>query len=153
PSLEVREEPSFSPNGRNIAVTGSDENGPGLFLVSIDGGAPVRLYDKLCYHPLWSPDGQYVLFSEYFQGPLMRVNAVSTDRKPVVLPEIRFAQPQVATSPVPYRFLPDGKSLVMQDGGWGNQQFWLVNLETGQRRQLTDLHAGRSIRGFDVAPD
>lgn len=32
-------------------------------------------------------------------------------------------------------------------------QFWLVDLATGQRRQLTDLRPGRSIRGFDVAPD
>ena len=69
------------------------------------------------------------------------------------LPEIQFTQPQLAKSPVAYRFLPDGRSLVMQDGGWRRQQFWLVNLETGQRRQLTDLRGGASIRGFDVTPD
>jgi Tol biopolymer transport system component len=52
-----------------------------------------------------------------------------------------------------YRFLPDGKSLVVKEGTWRTPQFWLVNLETGARRQLTDLRPGRPIRGFDVAPD
>jgi Tol biopolymer transport system component len=53
----------------------------------------------------------------------------------------------------PYRFLPDGKSLVMMDGEWRKPQFWLVNLETGARRQLTDLRPGRSTRSFDVTRD
>ena len=52
-----------------------------------------------------------------------------------------------------YRFLPDGKSLVVQQGEWRKPQFWLVNLETDARRQLTDLRPGRSTRSFDVTPD
>jgi len=52
-----------------------------------------------------------------------------------------------------YRFLPDGKSLVLLDGDLRKPMFWLVNLETGARRQLTDLRAGRSTRSFDVTPD
>jgi Tol biopolymer transport system component len=153
PSLDVRGAPSWSPDGKSIAVMGSDEKGPGLFLAAVDGGAPTRLYDKLCYYPLWSPDGQSILFAEYFQGPRMHVKAITPEGKPVPLPEIQFAAPQVAKSPVAYRFVPDGRSLVMQDGGWRRQQFWLVNLETGQRQQLTNLRAGSSIRGFDVTPD
>ncbi len=52
-----------------------------------------------------------------------------------------------------YRFLPDGKSLVVQQGEWRKPQFSLVNLETGARRQLTDLRPGQPIRSFDVARD
>jgi Tol biopolymer transport system component len=53
----------------------------------------------------------------------------------------------------PYRFLPDGKSLVLLDGEWRKPQFWLVNLQTGERRQVTDLRPGRSTRSFDVTRD
>jgi TolB protein len=153
PSLDVRGTPSWSPDGKTIAVTGFDDKGPGLFLVPLDGGAPVRLYDKLCYHPLWSADGKYILYAEYFQGTLMHVKAITPEGKPVSLPDIQLSQVQVARSPVPYRFLPDGKSIVLLDGGWRQQQFYLLSLETGRRRQLTDLRAGPSVRGFDVSPD
>jgi Tol biopolymer transport system component len=38
-------------------------------------------------------------------------------------------------------------------GRFPNQNFWAVDLETGQRRQLTNLKAGDSIGSFDVSPD
>jgi Tol biopolymer transport system component len=153
PAVDVRGEPSWSPDGKFIAVTGSDANSPGLFLVPVDGGAPARVYDKFCYFPLWSPDDRYILFAEYIQGPVMHLKAVTPQGKPVVLPEIELTFPALARSPSPYRFLPDGKNLVMQQGGFRKQQFWLASLETGQRRQLTDLRPGRNIRTFDVTPD
>jgi Tol biopolymer transport system component len=119
----------------------------------VDGAVARQLYDKICYHPLWSPDGQSILVAEFYQGPLMHLKALALDGKPLPLPEIQLTQIQVARSPVPYRLLPDGKSLVLQVGSWRSQHFWLVDLATGQRRQLTNLRPGRSIRGFDVTPD
>jgi Tol biopolymer transport system component len=53
----------------------------------------------------------------------------------------------------PYRSLPHSKSLVLMDGEWRKPQFWLVNLETGERQQLTDLRPGRATHSFDVTPD
>ena len=155
PSIDVREAPSWSPDGKTLAVAGHDDKGPGLFLAPVDGSAPVRrLYDKLCYLPAWSPDGSYILFAEYFQGPLMHVKAITPEGKPVALPEIRLTRTgSRGAMSSPYRFLPDGKSLVMMDGEWRKPQFSLVNLKTGERRQLTDLHPGRSTRSFDVSPD
>ena len=38
-------------------------------------------------------------------------------------------------------------------GGNLQQNFWIVDLETGQRRQLTNLKPGYSIGSFDVSPD
>jgi TolB protein len=153
PSLRVREEPAWSPDGKALAAVGDDDKGPGLFLVPLDGGVPVRLYSQRCRFPLWSPDGQYILFAEYFQGPQMHLKAVTADGKPVSVPEIRFIVTQLPKNLTPYRFMPDGKSLVVQDGGWRTQQFFLVNVATGARRQLTNLKTGRPIRSFDVTPD
>ena len=33
------------------------------------------------------------------------------------------------------------------------QQFWLLDLETGRSRKLTNLRTGFAMRGFDVSPD
>jgi Tol biopolymer transport system component len=153
PSLNVREEPSWSPDGKTLAVTGYDDKGAGLFLVPLDGGAPVRLYDKLCYFPAWSPDGRYILFAEYFLGAQMQTKAITPDGKPFPLPIIRFLRPGVRTMSSAYRFLPEGNSLVLLEGDWRKPQFWLVNLETGARRELTDLRPGKVTRSFDVTPD
>jgi Tol biopolymer transport system component len=38
-------------------------------------------------------------------------------------------------------------------GRYPHQNFWIVDLETGQRRQLTNLKSGDSIGSFDVSPD
>ena len=41
----------------------------------------------------------------------------------------------------------------MKLGGFRRQDFWLFDLETGDRRQLTSLQPGESVRRFDVSPD
>jgi Tol biopolymer transport system component len=153
PSLRIREEPAWAPDGKALAVVGEGDDGPGLFLVPTDGRAPVRLYDKRCRFPIWSPDGRYIVFAEYFQGPQMHLQAVTVDGKRVSLPEIRMTVTQLPKNLTPYRFMPDGKSLVLQDGGWRSQQFFLINMDTGERRRLTDLKTGQPIRSFDVSPD
>jgi len=49
----------------------------------------------------------------------------------------------------PYRFVPDRKALIVLKGG----NFYWVDLDTGQQRQLTDLKTGFVIQSFDVTPD
>jgi Tol biopolymer transport system component len=84
----------------------------------------------------------------------MHVKAVTPEGKPFALPTIQMTRTgSRGAMSSPYRFLPDGKSLVMLDGEWLRPNFFLVNLETGARRQLTDLRPGRSTRSFDVSPD
>jgi Tol biopolymer transport system component/predicted Ser/Thr protein kinase len=151
--IETRSTPSWSPDGQQLAVAGYGPNGPGLFLISPSGGTPQHLYDKLCYFPMWWPDGHAILFAEYFQGPLMRLRAISPNGKFLSLPEIHMSVPGLARSINPYRFLPGGKSILIQDGGWRRQQFFNVDLTSGERRQLTAFQPGRPIRSFDITPD
>ncbi len=54
----------------------------------------------------------------------------------------------------PYRFVSDGKALIfIKDGNVRSRNFFWLDLETGQERQLTDLKPGFVIQSFDVAPD
>jgi len=50
-------------------------------------------------------------------------------------------------------FLRDARALVILRGEIEHKNFWLVDLETGAERQLTNLARGFLIRDFDVSAD
>lgn len=50
------------------------------------------------------------------------------------------------------RFTPDGNVVFLQ-GEFRYQDFWLANLASGEKRQLTKLKPGYSVRSFDLSPD
>jgi Tol biopolymer transport system component len=147
-SLDVRDAPSWSPDGKFIAVAADEGDGSRLFKVPTDGTAPVRLVDGLSRMPVWSPDGSLILYAEPLQGPEYAMKAVTPESEPHPLPELR-----VLRGVDRYRFLPGGRQVVALLGDYLHQNFWLVELETGQRRQLTNLKPGYSITSFDVSPD
>ena len=68
--------------------------------------------------------------------------------QPMTLPDL----PPVAYGANRYRFLPDGKSLVIMRGLWWRPNLWLVDLATGRQRQLTNS-AQYELKSFDVSPD
>jgi len=147
-SLDVRDAPSWSPDGKFIAVAADEGDGSRLFKVPVDGAAPVRLVDSLSRMPVWSPDGSLILYTALLQGQGYEVKAVTPGKKPHSLPEL-----WVLRGGDRYRFLPGGRQVVAMLGDYFHQNFWIVDLETGSRRQLTNLKPGYSIRSFDVAPD
>jgi serine/threonine protein kinase/WD40 repeat protein len=147
-SLDVRDRPSWSPDGKFIAVAGDEGDGSRMFKVPVDGAAPVRLVDELSRLPVWSPDGSLILYGAPLQGSGYVVKAVTPEKRPVPLPEL-----WVLRGGDRYRFLPGGRQLVALLGDYLHQNFWMVDLKTGQRRQLTNLRPGLSIETFDVSPD
>ena len=153
PSITVHDTPSWSPDDKAIAIAGVDQSGPGIFVVPLDGGSPVRVYDKICYLPAWSPDNQYILIGEYVVGAQMQLKALTLNGQSIKLPDIRFSRTATTGFSTPYRFLPDGMSIVLLEQELRKPQFWLVDLATGARRQLTDFRAARWTRSFDVARD
>lgn len=76
------------------------------------------------------------------------LRAVTPDGRPFPVPTLTVDR--LGDS---YRFLPDGRGLVVKLGGFRLQDFWLVDLATGARRQLTRLKPGESLHRFDVSPD
>ena len=147
-SLAVKGAPSWSPDGKSIVIAAEQANGPRLFRIALDGGAPVRLLDSVATNPLWSPDGQFILYSGTPRARSAPLKAISPDGAPFPVPAL--AVDRVADS---YRFLPDGKRLVVKQGGFRSQDFWLFDLASGQRRRLTHLNPGESLRRFDVSRD
>jgi serine/threonine protein kinase/Tol biopolymer transport system component len=150
-SLDVRGAASWSPDGKWVAFAGNQGEGTRLFKIPLDGGQPVRLRDTLSYNPVWSPDGQFIVYSEQQSAGQFEVKAITPEQAPVPIVELQIVGFTTATS---YRFVPDGKALIVLEGVIGtSQNFFWVDLATGQRRQLTDLKAGAVIHNFDVSPD
>jgi len=147
-SLDVRDTPSWSPDGKFIAVAADQGDGSRLFKVPVDGGAPVLLVEGLSRMPVWSPDGSLILYAEPLQGAAYAVRAVTAESKPHPLPEL-----WILRGGDRYRFLPGGKQMVVLLGDYLHQNFWMIELESGQRRQLTNLKPGYSITSFDISPD
>lgn len=148
PSLFPREAPSWSPDGKWVAVAVDEANANRLYKVPLDGGAPVKLVDSQASSPHWSPDGRMILYSAHLTGSNFQLQAISPDGQPVGIPEILFRNRAERS-----RFLPGGREIITLQGEHLRQNFWLVNLSSGSRRQLTNLRPGSLIRNFDVSPD
>lgn len=148
PTLDVRDAGSWSADGKWVAVTADEGLGSRIFKVAADEDATVRLTQSLSLSPVWSPDGTFLVYSASLHGPGYVVKSITPDGQPHDMRDL-----WVVRGGDRYRFLRDGTGLVLLLVEDGRQNFWLRDLQTGDRRQLTDLQQGFTIRGFDVAPD
>ena len=149
-SLDVRGAPSWSPDGEWIAIAARDGEAVHVFKVPAEGGPPVRLVDSVSSNPVWSPDGTFILYSGTPRGRSVPLSAVRPDGTPFPLPFSSLLVDRLGDS---YRFLPNGTELVVKLGGFRRQDFWLFNVTSGERRELTRLRPGESVHRFDVSPD
>ena len=148
-SLDVRGAASWSPDGKWLVVAAREGSSVRIFKIPAGGGPPVRLVDSVASNPVWSPDGRFILYSGTPRARSVPLEAVTPDGRPYALPA-RLAVDRVGDS---YRFMPDGKALVVKLGGFRREDLWMFDLATGTRRQLTALEPGESLRRFDVSPD
>jgi Tol biopolymer transport system component len=147
-SLDLHDSAAWSADSKWIAVSATDEKGFGLFKVPVDGGAVQPLVAGFVWNPVWSPDGRFIVYSESIPGPRRRLRAVNADGTSHPVPELI-----VVWTGDRYRFLNDSRRLIALKGPFRNQDFWLVDLETGKERQLTNLKPGYEPKSFDVSPD
>src|SRR6266545_3399972 len=150
-SLDARDTPSWSPDGRWIAVVASEGKELPLFKVPLDGGAPVRLVGGINVDPVWSPDGKVIVYAERGVRGRNKLKAITPERQPFPLPEIHVTTGGNGANR--YRFLPGGKALVLAQGWRRDFNFWLLDLATGGLRRLTNLRQGFEVKSFDVSPD
>jgi Tol biopolymer transport system component len=98
--------------------------------------------------PAWTPDGRVVIYSGPDIGTTLSVKAVTSEATPHPLPSLKLTRGARHLA-----FLPGGNSLVLLRGEIQHKNLWLVDLETGAERQLTDLPPDFDIRDFDISPD
>jgi Tol biopolymer transport system component len=147
-SVDARGAAAWSPDGQWI-VTGGYEGGvEGLIKIPVDGGTPERIVDGEALNPVWSPDGNLIVYTGAQVNVVSPLLAVRPDGQSVELPEIkvfRFGQRA--------RFLPDGSGLVYMQGNGPSQDFSLLDLATLEARPLTRLDSTAIMHTFDITPD
>ena len=146
--LNLQGSPAWAPDGKSI-FSGADEGGLiHLFRVPVDGGPATSLVQEYSTDPAWAPDGQLLVYSGPDVGTKFSVKAVAADGSPQSLPKITLTRGARHMA-----FLPGGRSLVLLRGEIQHKNLWLVDLQSGEERQLTDLSPDFEIRDFDLSPD
>jgi serine/threonine protein kinase/WD40 repeat protein len=155
-SIDVQSGASWSPDGKWVAVAANQGDGTRVFKIPLDGGPPVRLRDTLSFNPVWSPDNRFIVYSAHRGSGNFDVETMTPDGAPVVVAAMASLASRFPVAfGTPYRFTPDGKTLITLQAAAPNQNFFRLDLETGEQRQLTnfDLKSGSAIQNFDISPD
>jgi Tol biopolymer transport system component len=147
-SLMLRGSPAWAPDGQSVTSAVLREGEPRLTTISLNGNPPLPLVSEYSIDPVWSPDGQFLIYSGADVGTTFPLRAVARDGRPYRLPTLiltRGARHVV--------FWPDGRAIVVLRGEIGRKNFWLVDLQTGTERQLTDFASDIVIQDFDLSLD
>jgi dipeptidyl aminopeptidase/acylaminoacyl peptidase len=138
----------WSPDGSWIVTGGDDGHGPGLFKIPVDGSSPVRLVSDEAVNPVWSPNGDVIVYAVPFGGAggRNRLRGVRPDGTAVEMPEVQVRRGGA------HRFLRSGAGLIYLQG-IESRDFWLVDLTTNKTRRLTNLSDRGYLSHFDVTPD
>lgn len=147
-SLDLQGAPAWTPDGQSITTAANDHGIPHLFRVPIDGRPPAAVMREYSVDPAWSPEGQFVVYSGPDIGTTFSVKAVTAEGAPHPLPALTLTRGARHMA-----FLAGGRSVVVLRGEIQHKDLWLIDLETGAERQLTDLASGFDIDDFDISPD
>ena len=146
--LQPRSAPSWSPDGRSLAVAALVDAKPVLALVTVDSGSVSTLAAGFAADPVWSPDGTMIVYSGREVGTTFPLQIVRTDGTAPPQPKITLTRGARRMA-----FLPDGRSIVVLRGDMVHKDFWAIDLATGAGRRLSSLGREVVIGDFDVSPD
>jgi Tol biopolymer transport system component len=147
-SLDLQGAPAWAPDGQSITSAAKDRGVPRLFRVPVDGHSPALFVQEYSIDPAWAPDGSFVIYSGPDIGTTFSVKAVTVRAASHPLPALTLTRGARHLT-----FLPGGRALVFLRGEIQHKNLWLINLETGAERQLTNLTPDFDIRDFDISPD
>ncbi|MCH2134126.1 MAG: PDZ domain-containing protein [Phycisphaerales bacterium] len=137
--------PRFSPDGTQIAFTGNYDGNTDLYVLPATGGLPQRV----TYHPEseilldWAPDGELIFSAWDYQGTARLPRLFTTSAEgglPTPIPVPYGARASVSPDGRWLAYTPwsrDGRTWKRYRGGMATD-LWLVDLQTGAARQITD---------------
>ena len=147
-ALDLQGNPAWTPDGQSITVAAADRGVPHLYRVPIDGHSPVSFVQEYSVDPAWTSDGRFVVYSGPDVGTTFSVKAVTPEAAPHSLPPLTLSRGARHLT-----FFPGRRALVFLRGDIQHKDLWLVDLETGAERQLTEVPANFDIRDFDISAD
>lgn len=147
-ALDLEGAPAWAPDGRSITSAANDHGVPHLFRMSLDGRPPTVFVEEYSVDPAWSPDGRFLVYSGPDIGTTFPVKAVTAEA--AVAPLHALTLTRGARHLV---FLAGRRGLVFLKGDIRHKDLWLIEMETGAERQLTNLPPDFDIRDFDISLD
>ena len=147
-SLELQGGPAWAPDGQSITVAAVVDRVPRLFNVPVGGRSPARLIEEYSLDPAWSPDGKMILYSGPDIGTTFPVKAANADGSAYALPDLTLTRGARHLT-----FTGGRRSIVALRGEIRYKNLWLIDLETGAERQLTNFPSDFHVRDFDVSAD
>ena len=121
--------PTWSPAGDELAfVSGAD----GIIVTTLDGHKIRTLTRGACFHPVWSPDGQWIVFSQ--QNSLNDIDLW-------IIPAEGGEARQLTSGPHGedrVRWFPNSQWITFQSDREGTMDIWALEIESGEMVQLTD---------------
>jgi Tol biopolymer transport system component len=147
-SLDLRGNPAWAPDGRSIVSAVLRGGEPRLMSIFLDNSPPSPLVSEYSIDPVWSPDGQFLIYSGADVGTTFPLRAVARDGRPYPIPALILTRGARRVA-----FGPDARSIVLLRGDLGHKSFWLVDLRTGAERQIIELAPDIAISDFDLSRD
>ena len=147
-SLDLRGNPAWAPDGRSIVSAVLRDGEPRLMSIFLDATPPSPLVSEYSIDAVWSPDGQFLIYSGADVGTTFPLRAVARDGRPYPIPALMLTRGARRVA-----FRPDADSIVLLRGDSGHKNFWLVDLHTGAQRQITELAPDIAISDFDLSRD
>jgi Tol biopolymer transport system component len=147
-ALELQGAPTWAPDGQAIVSAAEDHGVPHLYRIPIDGHAPSLFVREYSVDAAWAPDGRFAVYSGADIGTTFSVKGVTRDATEQAMPALTLTRGARHLA-----FMPGGKALVYLQGEIQHKNLWVMDLETGAKRQLTNIGSEFDIRDFDIAPD
>jgi dipeptidyl aminopeptidase/acylaminoacyl peptidase len=147
-SIALRGNPAWAPDGKSIIVAALYEGEPRLMSFFPGGAPPQPLVYEYSVDPVWSPDGQFLLYAGADVGVTFPLRAVDRDGRPYPLPPVML--PRGAHRVV---FTSEPNTILVLRGDFARKDFWLIDLKSGAERRLTQLASDFDIRDFDLSAD
>jgi Tol biopolymer transport system component len=114
----------------------------------LDGSAPAPILSEYSVDPIWAPDGSFIVYSGPDIGTTFQVRAAAPEGRPY-----RFPNLVLTRGARHFVFLPDRPALIVLKGEMGHKDVWLIDLDTGHERALTNFGRDIVVRDFDVSRD
>ena len=146
-ALALRGAPAWTPDSTSLSSAASVNGTPQLFRISLDG-ATAPLVQEYAVDPVWSPRGDFAVYSGPDIGTMFQLNGVSANGSTHAIPNLTLTRGARRV-----RFLHSRPGLVVMRGDIHHKDLWLIDLDTGAERQLTRLPPDFDVRDFDISAD